>query len=576
MAAVPEVRVGAVLDPGTIPLWQRTLLEDLGNQPGCSLAVWGGAPSTGATGPGPSRLFRRYERWDRERFEQPDDTLALVEPPALPDAPSSEQPDLVLWLTERPLPERSPEGVRHGIWFVRQGSARADREAPLYPEVRAGEGIAVTSLCALMGDQEHVLASSTGPADRVSLHRSRAQAYARAALLPIRALSRLDPDAAPTSQPPVARPKAPSAAATAGLIVRIAARLFRRRVRSLLFDPRWVVAYRRLDEDESPLSFTGRYRTLLPPPGRAFADPFVMEDPSGDAMLLEDYKPRSEPGRIVAVGLDPSGSAGAPEPVLSRDTHLSYPFLMRDEGQLYMVPESRATGEVELLRATDFPLGWARDRVLMEGLPGSDATLFGTRAASGCSSPSLPTATRPWTSSTCSPRPPSAGSGPPTPPTPSSPTCVRPGRPGPCFTTRGSSYAQRRTARGPTGGGWCSTAWRPSRSPSTARRPWAGSSRRAGRSGGRTPTTTAAAGRRSTRIGGPAPLPPIGAEHGPVPAEALPGLAEVVQPRVAARVSRIDRLRVVAQYLHRPEARFVQLPQLLRDGHVVPPLPEAV
>lgn len=376
MAAVPEVRVGAVLDPGTIPLWQRTLLEDLGNQAGCSLAVWGGAPSTGATGPGPSRLFRRYERWDRERFEQPDDTLALVEPPALPDAPSSEQPDLVLWLTERPLPERSPEGVRHGIWFVRQGSARADREAPLYPEVRAGEGIAVTSLCALMGDQEHVLASSTGPADRVSLHRSRAQAYARAALLPIRALSRLDPDAAPTSQPPVARPKAPSAAATAGLIVRIAARLFRRRVRSLLFDPRWVVAYRRLDEDESPLSFTGRYRTLLPPPGRAFADPFVMEDPSGDAMLLEDYKPRSEPGRIVAVGLDPSGSAGAPEPVLSRDTHLSYPFLMRDEGQLYMVPESRATGEVELLRATDFPLGWARDRVLMEGLPGSDATLF--------------------------------------------------------------------------------------------------------------------------------------------------------------------------------------------------------
>lgn len=375
--AVREVSVWAVLDSDEIPRWQRTLVEDLDRLPDCRITAWGGAPSGEEPSSGPSRLFRMYERWDRGLFASGKDALAAVDPPVLADERgSADPPDLVLWLTERPLPERSPEGVRHGIWFIRQGAARVDREAPLFAELKGGDGVAVTSLCALVGDEEHVLASSTGPCDRVSLHRSRARAYARAAVLPFRVIGRIRPAAALALEPQTSTAKAPSAFSTAGLVIRIAARLLRRRAQALLFQPRWIVAYRRMEGDEGAMSFARRYPTLLPPPGRAFADPFPVEDTSGDAMLFEDYEPDGEPGKILAVGLDREHGAGEAELVLSRETHLSYPFLIREEGQLYMVPESRQAREVELLRSTDFPLGWDHDRMLIRGLPATDSTLF--------------------------------------------------------------------------------------------------------------------------------------------------------------------------------------------------------
>jgi len=372
-----EVRVGAILDPGVIPRWQHTLLEGVDRLAGCALTVWVETSATDKSEPHPPRLFRLYESWDRARFEQSSDALALVDPPppAGPGGPT--QPlDLMLWLTERPLPERSPEGVPHGVWYIRQGVARVDRDAPLFAELRAGEGTVVTSLCGLLGDREHVLSSSTGPSDPVSLHRSRARAYARAALLPLRRLERIHAATAHTdgARPPCPTP--PSGVATADVLIRLAARILRRKLATLLLEPRWLIAYRRLEERHRALALAGSFETLIPPRGRAFADPFPMDDPSGDAILFEDYRPGGGRGKIVAVSLDPTRGAGTPELVLSRETHLSYPFLLRDEGHVFMVPESRQAREVELLRSTDFPLGWRHERVLIDGLPATDSTLF--------------------------------------------------------------------------------------------------------------------------------------------------------------------------------------------------------
>jgi len=61
--------------------------------------------------------------------------------------------------------------------------------------------------------------------------------------------------------------------------------------------------------------------------------------------------------------------------VLERDYHLSYPFLVEDGGQLYMVPESAANGTVEIYRCVDFPHKWRRERVLLDHIVAADATL---------------------------------------------------------------------------------------------------------------------------------------------------------------------------------------------------------
>jgi hypothetical protein len=46
------------------------------------------------------------------------------------------------------------------------------------------------------------------------------------------------------------------------------------------------------------------------------------------------------------------------------------------EGEHYLLPESRATRQVELYRATHFPLEWELHRVLVTGVPLLDTTPF--------------------------------------------------------------------------------------------------------------------------------------------------------------------------------------------------------
>ncbi|XP_051121481.1 glucosamine inositolphosphorylceramide transferase 1-like [Andrographis paniculata] len=51
---------------------------------------------------------------------------------------------------------------------------------------------------------------------------------------------------------------------------------------------------------------------------------------------------------------------------LDEDWHLSYPFVFEHKGNIYMMPEGSAKGELRLYRAIDFPLKWKLDRVILK------------------------------------------------------------------------------------------------------------------------------------------------------------------------------------------------------------------
>jgi hypothetical protein len=53
--------------------------------------------------------------------------------------------------------------------------------------------------------------------------------------------------------------------------------------------------------------------------------------------------------------------------VLDETFHLSFPYVFEHQGQMYMIPESRRGGGIILYRAAEFPKGWERERVLIEG-----------------------------------------------------------------------------------------------------------------------------------------------------------------------------------------------------------------
>ena len=53
--------------------------------------------------------------------------------------------------------------------------------------------------------------------------------------------------------------------------------------------------------------------------------------------------------------------------VLREPFHLSFPFVFEDKGEIYLMPETLAIGEVALYRFEDFPHGLKKDRVLLHG-----------------------------------------------------------------------------------------------------------------------------------------------------------------------------------------------------------------
>jgi len=119
-----------------------------------------------------------------------------------------------------------------------------------------------------------------------------------------------------------------------------------------------------------------RWSVLGDPGGRFFADPFPIERAGRRYVFFEDFDHRRGKGVISAVEFGRHGPVGEIFRVLEEPWHLSYPFLIEAEGELWMAPESSRSGRVTLYRCVDFPRRWERSAALLEGVEAADPTIF--------------------------------------------------------------------------------------------------------------------------------------------------------------------------------------------------------
>jgi hypothetical protein len=109
---------------------------------------------------------------------------------------------------------------------------------------------------------------------------------------------------------------------------------------------------------------------------RFYADPFPVIRDGRTYLFMEDFAHRLGRGVISVVEFDDRGPVGTPRSVLDTGSHLSYPFVFEHRGEMWMVPETCATGTIDLYRATAFPDGWVKQATLVTGVVAGDATLF--------------------------------------------------------------------------------------------------------------------------------------------------------------------------------------------------------
>ena len=117
------------------------------------------------------------------------------------------------------------------------------------------------------------------------------------------------------------------------------------------------------------------FERMQPPAGHFYADPFCVEYGDSYYVFFEDFDYAAARGVISVIEIAPSGSRSEPRVVLERDYHLSYPFMLEHDDEIFMIPESRANATVDLYRCLRWPDEWVLERTLLEGIHAADATI---------------------------------------------------------------------------------------------------------------------------------------------------------------------------------------------------------
>lgn len=110
---------------------------------------------------------------------------------------------------------------------------------------------------------------------------------------------------------------------------------------------------------------------------RYFADSFALKDDGRLLLMFEDYNYKLRKAEISSVWFsEREDSISEVVQVLAEPWHLSYPFLFREEDNIYCMPESLHHGSVELYRFDVISGKLVHHKTLLPGIAAADATLI--------------------------------------------------------------------------------------------------------------------------------------------------------------------------------------------------------
>ena len=375
-----KLRVGVFADGVMQPRWlvealARVAASDFAEIAYVCVIGYGSGDKADISAP---LVWHAYRALDAKLFgaewSRPCSIATLVPPERRMAMPTREGPiDVAVALGD--VPDGPIAGfARHGVWRYCFGDRHETREAEAgIREVLEGDDVTGCGLRVYRaGYSSRVACESWSRTLRISVARNRDNVFAKATQFLARALATLHRegpavlDSMPVVPEARARRIVPDTALMAG-------RLARRAIEKATTVEQWSLAFRFVDIE--PWTGLDGFHRLVPPRDRFWADPFPIQRNGKSYVFFEELPFAAGRAHISVVEVGRDGRASEPVRVLERDYHLSYPFLVEDGGQLYMIPESAANDTVEIYRCVDFPRKWRRERVLVEGIYAADATV---------------------------------------------------------------------------------------------------------------------------------------------------------------------------------------------------------
>lgn len=276
--------------------------------------------------------------------------------------------------------------ARHGVWSFHHGDNQVNRGGPAgFWEVMDGEPVTGSVLQVLTEDLDNgrIIYRSWSPtSDRFSVKANRNNLYWKSAQFVMRKLKDLA-EGLPVCPPekqlyrPYSNPmyRMPKNGEMFSRLSRLGARYVASKFQAALNTDQWALAYRFRSGADDANNTLYRFKRLLPPKDRFWADPFAVKAGDHYYVFIEEFPYQTAKGHISVIELDRKGVVSGPRKVLEREYHLSYPFVFEWNGNYYMLPETAANKTVELYRAKSFPFVWQLEKVLMTDVRAKDATL---------------------------------------------------------------------------------------------------------------------------------------------------------------------------------------------------------
>ena len=231
----------------------------------------------------------------------------------------------------------------------------------------------------LVGQEKPVVASYLAIQDRIVLSRGLQSSYARLTVLTERAAYHFSQALDVAMLPKAPSGFAPYSALNLLLFITrfFLGKTFGRLLRKVKIPEYWSIALLWADRWNIPNDVPLHKFRVLPDDGRRFyADPFVFTDNGQKWLFVEELDYRTNKGIISCAKVTEEETCEQPRPVLERAYHLSYPFVFRHNGEIYMIPETGSNRTVELYQARSFPFEWELSRVLLKDVALYDATLL--------------------------------------------------------------------------------------------------------------------------------------------------------------------------------------------------------
>ena len=372
------LRTGIVMEGQQTAPWVEALLKFLNQIPGIDLFQTSLSIDAAPAAKRPGWLIDRLYKASRAKFDPFGDPAShTMDGNASLDDIRAAGCDVIIWLAGSQFPDVKLSGLaKHGVFTVRWGAG--NHAIPFWKEVANN---CVTSFATIYW-HDHSLAQgrdvqsaelSSSPGLYITLNAEQPLIAAirmlASLLLEIQSdgprfagrAKRIEPQPLPVGLPPDYPSDCETARFAAGKLMRSAYRRWATRDKSA----KWFISIRpnrsQSITDQSRIHLQGLQEVPLPNGVEAMADPFLWEAGGRNYLLFEEVARSKTRGRLACVEILKNGAYSEMKIILDKPYHLSYPCVIPENGELFLLPEAAEAKRVEMYRFTKFP--WEMEHV---------------------------------------------------------------------------------------------------------------------------------------------------------------------------------------------------------------------